>query len=396
MGGKLTVMTAAADRRVKAAAPSCGGLSDRSSTSALYRATISDDQSLKRIACPIIFLSPANDFHGHIDDLQKAVTEIASKDWRVTCSPHHNHQDTEQYQVAGLLWFDQFLKGTFQFPRTPETSLELRTGSGVPRFSVVPDPIRPVLCVDIYYTQQGRAPEEKHDMENTIARFWRHAEARNDGKAWTAEVPLLSVDRPLWIYANVLYPLDAPVVGAGYYYGVYTAKTVNLSSKMAIVTPGQLAAAGVKATLKPSLVIESFGKDWQKQWFTYDIPPAWARKTHKVYDPQYRAPAGAKLSIEIRAEQANTLAIGLDGYAAEVTLRGGDQWQTVVLSPDDFRGADETKPDGWDGLKELRLGPRELLREKKGGKTRVVGGEWKGAPPEFRNLKWTEEGDNQR
>ena len=41
--------------------------------SALYRATISDEQSLKRIACPIIFLSPANDFHGHIDDLQRAL-----------------------------------------------------------------------------------------------------------------------------------------------------------------------------------------------------------------------------------------------------------------------------------------------------------------------------------
>ena len=320
MGGKLTVMTAAADRRVKAAAPSCGGVSDRQSTSALYRATISDDQSLKRIACPIIFLSPANDFHGHIDDLQKATAEITGKDWRVTCSAHHNHQDTEQYQVAGPLWFGQFLKGTFQFPQTPGTSLELKTGSGVPRFSVVPDPSRPVLFVDIFYTQQGQAPDEKHDMENTIARFWRHAEAKQGGKTWTADMPLLSVDKPLWIYANVLYSLDAPVTGAGYYYGVYTAKTVNISSTMAIVTPEQLAAAGAKATLKPSLVIESFGNDWQKQWFTYDLSGNWARNTHKVYDPQYRAPVRAKLAIEVRAEQPNKLVVGLDGYAAEVAL----------------------------------------------------------------------------
>ena len=397
MGGKLTVMTTAADNRVKAAAPSCGGLSDRDSTNTLYRATINDEQSLKRIACPIIFLSPANDFHGHIDDLQKAVTEIASTDWRVTCSPHHNHQDTEPYQVAGLLWFDQFLQGTFQYPWTPNTVLELKTGSNIPRFSVTPDPSRRVLSVDIFYTQQGQTPEEKYDMGHTIARFWHHARAQSDGKVWTAEVPLLSVERPLWIYANVLYSLDAPVVGAGYYYAVYTAKTVNISSTMSIVTPEQLAAAGVKATLKPSLVIEPFDKGWQKEWFTYDISGGWARKTHKVYDPQYKAPTDAKLSIEVRAEQANKLVIGLDAYAAEVALRGGNQWQTVILSEDDFRNGDETKLITWEGIKELRLGPREQLQPTQHGKVeagrsakpRLLGGEWQGTPPEFRNLKWT-------
>jgi len=70
MGGKLTVMTAAADSRVKAvtvmtaaadsrvkaAAPSCGGISDRTSDNAIYRATINDDVNLKHISCPIIFL----------------------------------------------------------------------------------------------------------------------------------------------------------------------------------------------------------------------------------------------------------------------------------------------------------------------------------------------------
>ena len=63
MGGKLTVMTSV-DKRVKAAAPSCGGISDRYNASELFRATVGDDVSLKRISCPIIFLSPSNDFHG--------------------------------------------------------------------------------------------------------------------------------------------------------------------------------------------------------------------------------------------------------------------------------------------------------------------------------------------
>lgn len=66
MGGKLTVLTTAADTRVQAAAPSCGVLSDRSRENPLYRATINDEQSLRRIRCPIVFLSPANDFRGRL------------------------------------------------------------------------------------------------------------------------------------------------------------------------------------------------------------------------------------------------------------------------------------------------------------------------------------------
>ena len=62
MGGKLTVATAGSDKRVKAAAPSCGGISDRYSNDSLHLATVSDPPSLKKITCPTIFLSPANDF----------------------------------------------------------------------------------------------------------------------------------------------------------------------------------------------------------------------------------------------------------------------------------------------------------------------------------------------
>ena len=390
MGGKLTVMTTAADKRVKASAPSCGGVSSRDSDNALYNATIGDDQSLKRITCPIIFLSPANDFHGRIDDLQKALGEIASQDWRVTCSPHHNHQDTEEYQVAGPLWFDQYLKGTFNYPQTPESALELKTGNGVPEFTVIPDPSRQVVSVDIFYTVQGQKAGEKNNHENTMARFWHHADAKPDGKKWTAEIPLLSVGKPLWVYANVLYRLDAPVSGAGYYYGVYTAKTVNISSRMAIAGPDQLVAAGVKATDKPSLAIEKFENGWQKEWFTYDLSGKWARNTHKLYDDKYKGPTGAKLSIDVKSELPNKLVIGLDDHAAEISLKGGSDWQTVILAAGDFSNGDNAKLAGWEGIRELRLGSRETLKPKKDNKAKatVMGGEWKGAAPEFRNLKW--------
>ena len=87
MGGKLTVLTAGSDKRVKAAAPSCGGISDRYSTNPLHLASVSDPPSLKQITCPIVFLSPSNDFHGRINDLPTAVSEIKASEWRISCSP---------------------------------------------------------------------------------------------------------------------------------------------------------------------------------------------------------------------------------------------------------------------------------------------------------------------
>ena len=392
MGGKLTVLTAAADSRVKAAAPSCGGVSDRPVDNPLYAATIADGPSLARIACPIIFLSPANDFHGRIDDLQVALGEIKSQEWRVTCSAHASHQDLPAFMVAGPLWFDQHLKNTFRFPQTPAASLDLHTPSGIPSFTVKPDASRKIVSVEAYYTQQGTMKGGRMDRDNTVSRFWHSAPLKQQGETWTAELPLLSIGQPLWVYANVRYALDEPVTAAGYYYSIYTAREFNLSSPMRMVSPDQLQAAGIKASACPSRVIETFGPDWRREWFTYSAGEDWARKTHKVYDPQWAAPATATLALQVRSEQANRLVIGLDGHAAEVSLTGGDDWQRVRLAPGDFQDAAGAVLPDWNGLRELRLAPAETLRAKQNGQevTRTLGGAWQGSPPEFRLLEWGE------
>ena len=392
MGGKLTVMTTAADARIKAAAPSCGGISDRHSDNALYHATIDDGVNLKQIACPIMFLSPSNDFHGRINHLPVAMREIKSAVWRVTCSPHHNHQDTPEYEVATQLWFDQHLKGTFTYPDTPKTSLELHATGGIPSFTVEPDASQPILYVDIYYTQQGQEEGEIKNRENRINRFWHHARARENGTTWTADLPLFSTDLPLWVYANVVYPLDTPVTAAGYYYGSFTAETFNLSSMVQMVTPDQLKAAGVGASLRPSLMIETFGGDWEKEWFTYK-PEGWARRTHKVYDDQWKAPVNAKLALEVRSAKPNKLVVGIDQYATEVQLLGRVQWQQIVLSTQNFISTTgDTLPD-WKDIKELRLDSQESLRAKRGdtAKPLTLGAAWKGTKPECRNLCWITE-----
>jgi len=384
MGGKLTVMTAGSDKRVKAAAPSCGGISDRYNSNPLFRSTIGDDAYLRNISCPIVFLSPANDFHGRINDLQIALNEIQSKKWRVTCAAHHNHQDTAEFEVATQLWFDQYLKGTFKWPGTPATKLHLKD---TPVFSVYPDASRPILSVDVYYCQQGQVDGSTSDHYNTIHRFWHHAPATKEGDTWTAPLQLTSLDKPLWVYANVLYSMDQKVTGAGYYYGAYTTDRFNLSSKMSTVTPEELTTAGIAVLLKPSLIIETFEEGWAKEWFSYKRED-WPVKTHKVYAPTWAAPEGAKLSLDVRFEQANKLVIGLDDHAAEIQLKSSNKWQTITLSPADFQNAAEAPLTNWSEIKELRLGHSETLRDRKLNLTKRVGAPWKGRKPEFRNLRW--------
>ena len=388
MGGKLTVLTAGSDKRVKAAAPSCGGISDRYSKLPLHLATVSDPPSLKKITCPIIFLSPSNDFHGRINDLERSTKEIKTKDWRVTCSPHHNHQDSPPYEVATQLWFDQHLKGNFEFPKTPELDLVLSPGKP-PAVTLSVDEAKKIEFIDVFYTQDGQMDGKRDDSANTKSRFWHHAPvAKHKGK-WAARLPLFSTDKPLWVYANVRYELDQSISGAGYYYGSYTAHSFNVSSIMKVASVEQLQTAETLVSLKPTNLIEDFQGKWQKEWFSYKTEK-WGIKTHKVYDEQWIAPSGAKVSFEVRAEEANVLTVGIDDHASEVQLHGKENWQAIELSPNDFKDAESKPMTNWKGIKQFRLDDSERLRPPRGSqaKAKLIGAPWKGKPPKFRNLRW--------
>ncbi|RMF42893.1 MAG: hypothetical protein D6753_06450 [Planctomycetota bacterium] len=389
MGGKLTVMTAP-DRRVKAAAPSCGGISDRYNDSPLFRQTLGDDVSLRHIACPILFLSPANDFHGRIGDLPRAVEEIGSRQWRVVCSPHHNHQDTPEYEAAAMLWFDDHLRGVFEFPLAPQSELDLSAGDGVPRIKVVPDRRLPIHSIEVFYTQQGKPQETPGDRDHTVHRFWHFSRPREvDGGAWVAPLPLHGPDAPLWVFANVRYKLAQPVSGAGYYYRTYSTDEFCVSSLLQIVAPESLQTAGVRPVLQPTNTIETFDGDWEKEWFTYR-PQQWGRTTHKVYDPMWQAPPDARLRLIVRAQQANKLVVRIDQFAAQVDIDGDTQWQEIVLNPDDFRDAGGDALPGWQDIRELELTAATTLRPDRGSsiQRRSLGGAWQGPPPEFQLLQW--------
>ena len=388
MGAKITVLTAGVDKRVKAAAPSCGGIS-RSSGDPLYTNTIGDSIYLAQISCPIIFLSPANDFHGNLGDIPEALHLIKTEDWRLVSSANLNHQDYPESEVTALLWFDQYLKGSFTFPKTPETSLELTTKDGIPTLTVKPDDSKTIMELDIYYTQQNEEILKTGGRDHRKNRHWHYARAKKTGASWTAELPLESTDKILWAYAHINYQLDEPVSGAGYYYRIYSAGTFNLSSVFEVATPEQLKAAEVKVSMQPSDQIETFEGKWAKEWFVYK-PDKWELKTHKVYCDIWKAPENAKLSFGIRCVEANFLVVSLDKFACELELKGGNKWQQIVLSASDFKNSIGEPLPGWSDLKELTFSANESFKVSADGEAEriVLGGEWKGAKPEFRDLLW--------
>ncbi|MEC8556433.1 MAG: dienelactone hydrolase family protein [Planctomycetota bacterium] len=392
MGGKLTVMTAV-DPRVKAAAPSCGGISDRYSRSELFRVTVGDDVSLAKVHCPIMFLSPANDFHGRIGDLPRAIEEIASDDWRVTCSPHHNHQDTPEHEVATQIWMDQHLKGSFKVPETPQTTLKLDSADGVPVLQIRPDYSRPIESVDVYYTLQGKEAEQPSDMQDVIHRFWHQSSARathENSSEWIARLPLPQTDAPLWVYANVRYELLKPISGAGYYYDAYTADSYVVSSLLHKIPAEELLDSKAEVALAETKTIEDFEGDWEQEWFHYRAG-GWARTTHKLNSKLWKAPSeDAKLVLEVTSLQPNKLVVLLGDFAAEVDCAGENDTQRITLSTSDFKNFSGESIRTWAQVRRLKLSPAEHLRAPRGtdAKPRKVGGNWKGVDPKFRALYW--------
>ncbi|WP_298283360.1 dienelactone hydrolase family protein [Novosphingobium sp.] len=389
MGGKLTVLTAASDPRIKAAAPSCGGISNIYEAAAKppCRDTLGDAANLAAIRAPIAFLSPANDFHGRIDDLpaaQHAVEGVASV---ATCSPHLDHQDKAEHTAVGMLWFDQHLKGTFRVPAAPAARVDLASPAG-PRLNVQVDPSHPVVSVDVYLSQQpGPADGASVSQRQAVSknRFWRHAAATKTAAGWSAPLPIWDASRPVLAYANVTYALKEPVIGAGYYYGKYTADTFVLSSPLQTIDVDALAAAGVKPTSADPLLIEAFAPGWDKEWFTYSTTK-WERTTRKIGDPRWAGPAGASLTLEVKAEQTNQLVVLLETHAAVVPLKSGG-WQRVTLRPSDFKDANGAPLADWQGRRSLKLSDTERLKDKAGNLV-TFGAAWNGSAPQFRDLRW--------
>ena len=376
MGGELTIAVAGSDPRVKAASPSCGGLTPDKPTPPLCNLP-----AQKQIQCPVLFMVPSNDFHGRIHDLPSSVEALQSKHWRIASMPHRNHSSDPPYRASVTLWFNQFLKNEFRMPETPATKLILDTEDASPVFTVTPDALRKILSVEVYYTQQPEA-----DYTGRVAamtKYWQHVPARESDGTWTARLPVFSTDRQLWVYADVNYAYDRELYSfAGR--EVVSSDTFNLSSLLRMVGADELKAAGVKATVKSDLVIEDFQDDWEQEWFT---SRANRLKTFKLSSPRFQAPANSQLALEVQADKKGRMQLILErekkSYSYAIGLNKESGWQQVVLSPSDFKDKDGESPKDWSNL--------DIVISLPGG--------WQWPDLKMRELKWIrnkQHGDNQQ
>ncbi|MFN0054276.1 MAG: dienelactone hydrolase family protein [Planctomycetales bacterium] len=374
MGAKLTVMVAALDQRVRAAVPSCGGITDFPS-----EPHWENSHFCRRLSCPVMFLNPVNDFYGKVDDLNQAVESLAAGKYRFACAPNLDHRDLPEHFVCGPLWFDQHLQGAEPLPQTPECELTLKSPEGVPVARVLPDISRPVQGVDVYYTQQVRDAECPNPC-------WRHVAAKGGKSGWTAPLPLFSVERPLRVYANVRYGLETPIAGAGYYYSLYSAREFVLSSRLLTASVERLREAKLEPTDQPSLLIEAFDPGWERGWYVYNENGTWPFRTNKLQDPKWKAPAKARLVLEVQSLQPGELVLEIDQHAAVCRLNGGEDWQSFSLSPGDFLTLDDDALADWSMAKELVIADRIVQRID--GRQKSLGGAWQGELPRFRRLRW--------
>jgi len=402
MGGRLTVLTAI-DPRVKAAVPSVGGSgflyediwgiprSARHMTAdakpGLYAKAIAAQAYWPHIRCPILFLGATNDFNSPTEKVVRGMGLLPHRESRLVLAPHLNHRFTSETYSARPLWFEAHLKGNFAFPKTPQAKLILKRDDGIPVLRVCPDAAggRKVVKIDIYY---GYARDPR-------VRFWCDARAGKTGDAWEGKCPVTDLAEPLFAFANVTFDIGRNLpLPAGY---SKRTNRLTLASTYCIAHPADLARAGVKATEKPSRLIDDFKRGWH-DWYRLERnnPHHWFLATRKPVDPRWTGPKGAKLAFDIKTTAAGAV-LGVEvhtnewrGYtgakrdtfiAVSGPLKAG--WNSVTFAASDFKNTKGQPLKDWTELTRLAFRPaNRALPENKTLKR------WPGRPPTLRNLRW--------
>jgi len=407
MGGKLTTDLAGIDQRIKAAVPSCGGAGDllesetevpggsRAQHPPMELACISDNAYIPLITCPVLWLSPTNDFNAPIDNMAWTWRNLPDDRVRFSISPHLNHRHTDEHALTEYLWFEEHLKSAaFKMPQTPRMVLDLKTSDGVPRVTVTPDESQPVQRVDIYYSLDPHA----------LTRFWRDAKSVQEGKQWTAQCPVMTPTQPIFTFANVVYETPASYRHVPQAAGRGNSDTFAISSRLQSAAPARLQASGVKATDKPERLIDDGARGWH-DWYllNWNHAPLWTATTRKLKDAKWRGPDGATLHFEIQCQTDNHLVLTFNcnawgaiapgkpavDYAVVKDLKASPDWQDVSVSLNELLATDPkiTAPlANWQSVTEFSISPQGDVA-KTGGKVKVAGQAWQG-PKEIRNLRW--------
>jgi dienelactone hydrolase len=404
MGGKLTTNLAGIDSRIIAAVPSCGGagvLTEsqtdvpggvKTKPTEIELACIADNAYIPRIKCPVLWLSPTNDFHAAIDNMAHNWQNMPDAQLRLSISPHYNHLHGSEHAMTKILWLEQHLKkSSVQLPQTPQIRFEMNHADGIPRVVVEPDRNALVQSVQIRYANDPQV----------LTRFWRSTETlpNPEKTSWIAPCPITSLDEPIFAYADVLYEVPPA-------FRSEKSPTYALSSRMISLSAADLKKAQRKLTLPPQALIDDGSRDWQ-DWYrsNWDHPPLWTASTRKLKDPAWRGRKGAALEFEIRSASENQLVMTVvsNGWGAFDSrkpaisytclrkLVASPEWQKITLRAEDFQSLDPQQPGAladWSTITECSISPSgNVIID--GKKQSVSGQHWQG-PREIRNMLWIE------
>ena len=226
--------------------------------------------------------------------------------------------------------------------------------------------------IDIFYTRDARCDS----YPQVKSRFWKYAKPIKRAGQYEASLDIYGVEQPLWIFANVHYKLEK---SPDFYKFKNSSDNFTVTSRMVMKSGQELQAAGTKAALKKSSVIESFDENWEKEWYFTrggKFPmESWCLNDSGVPIPEY-----GKLVIEIKSQEPNKLKVEMNDYkagafSATFPVKGGNVSEKIEIYPFMLNGKDGGHLAGWQDVPRPRivLGPA---------------GKWNGATPEFKQIFW--------
>jgi hypothetical protein len=408
MGANLAMFVAGTDERVKAVVPAAGGQgwrwqahrfngftakpqNDVQGDLGVFQRTLSFESYAPLIRCPVLHRSATNDRHGWMDDVYRTNALIEGQPTRYSWAPHLSHRLTPEVEVGMPLWFEHFLKGGPALPETPPSRLVFNDADGVPALQVTP-PVHPwpVAGCEIFYSVDP----------DPLARFWRGANVVREGGGFSAKLPLHTLDLPLFAFANVYFTLPAPVSLAQRPGEAKLAESLCLSTLLHRADPLQLTESGVRATARPTAVLEDFSHGL-RDWYVLnagnlDQQQLWTRK---VTDPMYRGPAGAILRLSLVMPKTNMITVVLHQnewrnyrgphrtFVCRRKIRGSRRRQNLYLAPGDFTSADGP-PAGWSEIDQLGICAHYAS---KGASSATASGKvavWRGPALRLKKVAW--------
>ncbi len=230
MGGTLTWMAAAADKRVTAAVPIYGAgfeyqyrnynqpetgtgspkdpnLYQPTLTAKRYLSAITCEAVASRISAPLLFLNATNDQHGNMDfsSLTLAAVPVDTVR-RVSYAPNFIHHIAKIQENDLPIWFDVFLRHKPNgIPQAPTISLACAP-SGKPEAVLrIDSKTQHVKNVRIYYALENTNAFARNWVEIQAVRCPSASNPVAEYNEYRAEIDVMNLDKPLFVYASVLY-----------------------------------------------------------------------------------------------------------------------------------------------------------------------------------------------